>query len=165
MSQRGNPAWIIGITNNTLRNSDFEGIFVRIGDFLAGDTGTLNLTLTGNTVFPPDDNSGFPAFPHGMRVRSRQATQLCANIANNESRGTGGGVGYHLQESDTSALRLQGFNTNALTTLTNNNNKTNAGPPTVSTVGEPFAGGCTATPPPAIILAVRPITLAVQLPT
>jgi VCBS repeat-containing protein len=145
-SQRGNATWALAITNNTVRNSDFEGIFVRTGDFLTGDSGTVNLTLTGNTVFTPDDNSGFPANPKGMHLRSRQATTLCMNIANNEAQGNGA-AGYHLQESDTSSLRFQDFNTNAVTTLTNKNNKTAGGAPTTNEVGAPFAGSCTPTLP------------------
>lgn len=147
VSQRNNPAWKLAITNNTIRNSDFEGIFIRSGDDLNNETGTLNLTLTGNTVFAPDDNSGFPANPRGMHIRSRQSSTLCANIADNESQGKNGGDGYHLQESDASQLRLQGFATNGTATLTNNGNKTGGAAPTVSTFGEPFAGGCTAQTP------------------
>jgi uncharacterized repeat protein (TIGR01451 family) len=159
VSQRGNPQWRLAITNNTVRNSDFEGIFVRIGDNLAGDTGTLNLTLTGNTVFPPDDNScgggppcvPTPLYPNGIHVRSRQSTVLCANIANNESQGNGHGTvtvyGYHLQRSDTSTFSLQGFNTNPQTTLANNQNKTNGGAPTVNVVGT-INTSCTAQLPP-----------------
>jgi hypothetical protein len=145
-SHRGNATWSLALTNNTVRNSDFEGIFVRTGDLLAGDSGTVNLTLTGNTVFTPDDNSGFPANPKGMHLRSRQATTLCMNIANNEAQGAGA-QGYHLQESDTSSLRFQDFNTNAVTTLSAKNNKTAAGAPTTNEVGAPFAGACTPTLP------------------
>jgi hypothetical protein len=141
-SHRGNATWALAVTNNTVKNTDFEGIFVRTGDLLAGDSGTVNLTLTGNTVFTPDDNSGFPANPKGIHLRSRQATTLCMNIANNEAQGAGA-AGYHLQESDTSSLRFQDFNTNALTTLTNKNNKTAGGAPTTNEVGAPFAGACT----------------------
>jgi VCBS repeat-containing protein len=145
-SHRGNATWSLALTNNIVRNSDFEGIFVRTGDLLAGDNGTVNLTLTGNTVFAPDDNSGFPANPKGIHLRSRQATTLCMNIANNEAQGAGA-AGYHLQESDTSSLRFQDFNTNAVTTLSAKNNKTAGGAPTTNEVGAPFAGACTPTLP------------------
>ncbi|MEO6393855.1 MAG: FG-GAP-like repeat-containing protein, partial [Pyrinomonadaceae bacterium] len=147
VSQRGNPTWKLSITNNVLRNSDFEGLFVRIGDFLTGDTGVLDLTVTNNTIFAPDDNSGFPAFPRGMMIRTRQATSLCVNLATNESQGNGA-EGYRLQRSDTSQYRMQGFNSNALTTTSGNGNKTGGAVPTVSTAGEPFQGACTAVVPP-----------------
>ncbi len=146
VSHRSNLDWRLAITNNTIRNTDFEGIFIRSGD-ISTNTGSLDLTLTGNTVAVPDDNSGFPASPRGIAVRSRQATTMCANIANNESQGANGGVGYRLQQSDTSSLKLQGFTTDAATTLTNNTNTTSGGGPTLSTAGEPFAGGCTAVLP------------------
>ncbi|MEP6645635.1 MAG: Ig-like domain-containing protein [Saprospiraceae bacterium] len=141
VSHRSNSAWTLAITNNICRNSDFEGIFLRTGD-ISGNTGSMKLTLTGNTVYPPDDNSGFPAFPRGIYLRSRQNTTLCANVANNEAQGNGS-VGYHLHKSDASLFQLVNFSVNGVTTLTNNLNKTNAGAPTVDTIGEPFAGGCT----------------------
>ncbi len=146
MSQRGSANVRLAITNNMIRNTDFEGIFVRTGDLLAGDNGRTDLILTGNTVFTPDDNSGFPANPKGMHLRSRQATTLCMFISNNEAQGAGA-AGYHLQESDTSSLSFQGWNTNAVTTLTNNGNTTAGGAPTTNEVGAPFAGACTTASP------------------
>ncbi len=143
VSHRSDTHWNLKITNNTCKNSDFEGIFVRTGD-VAGNAGSMDLTLTGNTVFPPDDNSGFPAIPRGIYVRSRQNTALCLNIANNESQGKNGGVGYHLHRSDASSFKMQGFTTDGATTVTANGNKTNALAPTTDTIGEPFQGSCTA---------------------
>ena len=86
ISQRDAAALIVAVTNNTIRNTDFEGILIRSGD-IAGSTGSVNLTLTGNTVSAPDDNSGFPTYPNGIQVRSGRSTALCANIANNTSAG------------------------------------------------------------------------------
>jgi hypothetical protein len=146
VSHRGNSNWKLALTNNTIRNTDFEGIFVRTGDLLAADNGRVDLTLTGNTVFTPDDNSGFPANPKGIHLRSRQSTTLCMNIQNNAAQGAGA-AGYHLQESDTSSLSFQGWNTNAVTTLTANGNTTAGGAPTTNEVGAPFAGACTTASP------------------
>ncbi len=66
VSHRGSGVWKLALTNNIIRNTDFEGIFVRTGDLLAGDSGSMNLTVTGNDIDMPDDNSGFPANPRGM---------------------------------------------------------------------------------------------------
>jgi hypothetical protein len=146
VSHRSNTAWRLSITNNIIRSSDFEGIFVRSGD-VSGNTGSFDLTVTGNTVFAPDDNSGFPSLPRGIYVRSRQNTTLCANIASNASQGNGA-LGFHLQESDASLLKLQGFTTDGATTISANGNTTGGGVPTTSTLGEPFSGACTALLPP-----------------
>jgi hypothetical protein len=58
-----------------------------------------------------------------------------------------GAAGYQLQESDTSQLSFQDFDTDALTTLTAKGNTTAGGAPTTNEVGAPFAGACTAALP------------------
>jgi uncharacterized repeat protein (TIGR01451 family) len=126
ISQREAANLVVLVTNNIIHNTDFEGILIRSGD-INPSSGTLSLTLTSNTVTIPDDNSGFPAFPSGIQVRSRQGTTLCANIANNTSSGVVPGFGFYLRQSDTSVFRLQGFNSSVATTLANNGNSGTVG--------------------------------------
>jgi hypothetical protein len=84
VSQRGAAHLIVGITNNTIRNTDLEGILVRSGGHtVSTDAGSLNLTLSGNNVSAPTDS--YSVSPDGIEVRSRQNTSLCANILNNTS--------------------------------------------------------------------------------
>ena len=147
VSHRSNLGWRLAITNNTIRNTDIEGIIARSGD-VAGNTGSLDLTITGNTIAAPDDNSGFPLGPYGLQVRSRRTTTLCANIANNASQGNAN-KGYLLQRSDTSQFRMQGFTVDGATTIAANGNTTGGGAPTTDTIGEPFQGSCPALLPPA----------------
>ena len=65
----GNASWTLALTNNTVRNTEIDGIFVLSGA-ADGDIGTVNLTVSNNTVFPPDDNTGSPTGPNGMWFRS-----------------------------------------------------------------------------------------------
>lgn len=140
----GDAAWRIGVILNTIAHTDAEGILVLTGNAVSGDTGTVDLTLGGNVVAPPDNDTPPPPpfLPSGIFLRSRQSTTLCANIFLNESRGAGAAAGYRLERSDASQLRLEDFAANALATLVTKDNTTNAGPPTLLALGEPFAG-CT----------------------
>jgi Ca2+-binding RTX toxin-like protein len=132
--------WKIAVTGNSIRNTGREGIYVGPGG--NGDPDSLDVTVTGNTVLPPTD-----AGSSGIQVTApATGSQVCANIANNESQGATGGVGYRLEEGP-GTLSLQGFNTSGLITLTTKDNKTNGLAPTVTTTGEPFAGDCTAQTP------------------
>ncbi len=145
---RGASNMILDMSGNTIRNTDTEGIFVEVGP-ASGDTGRMDLTMNNNTVFIPDDNSAFPyGFVYGTLIQSRRTTTLCANINNNTSIGVGGAEDFRLRERDTSTFFMQGFNTNALTTMNNNGNgKTGGGVLTVATTGEPFAGAATCNTP------------------
>ena len=142
----GNATWTLAVTNNSVRNTETEGIVVLTGA-APGDTGTVDLTVSNNTVFPPDDNNVPLNNPNGMWFRALQSTTLCANIANNESQGNGTGVGYRVEKGLTATFHLQGFVAGGVpATLAGNNNHTASGPPTVNAIGSGFTG-CTATPP------------------
>ena len=142
----GNATWTLAVTNNSVRNTETEGIVVLTGA-APGDTGTVDLTVSNNTVFPPDDNNVPLNNPNGMWFRALQSTTLCANIANNESQGNGSGVGYRVEKGLTATFHLQGFVAGGVpATLAGNNNHTATGPPTVNTSGSGFTG-CTATLP------------------
>ncbi len=86
---RNNGDTTLAITNNNVRNSDFEPIWVSSADF--GDAaggGLLDLTLTNNIGGQPDDNSVAPVGQfYGMLVDVRHTTSACANISGNNGDG------------------------------------------------------------------------------
>ncbi len=148
VSQRESAQLIVAITNNTVRNTDYEGILIRSGD-IAGPSGRMDLTLTGNTVSAPDDNSGFPVLPNGILVGSRRTSTLCANIANNSSAGVAPGTGYYLTLLDSSSFGLQGYATSVAATLASQGNTGSVG-----SFGTTF-NACTPATPTAAALSAK----------
>ena len=107
---RGDQDAVIAVTGNTIRNTDFEGVWVSSADFGANPAqqGRLDLTLRDNGVGTPDDNSAFPlGFVRGVLVDARHTTALCLDMASNASAGVGGGEHFRLRQRDTSTLRLE----------------------------------------------------------
>jgi hypothetical protein len=103
---------VISVTNNTIRHTDFEGIFAEsaFDDDADAETGKLDLTLTGNNVGAPDDNSAFPIGAlYGVRVESRRTTSLCLDISGNTAASTGGLQHFRVRQRDTSTFRLERF--------------------------------------------------------
>jgi hypothetical protein len=106
----GDVQSIISITSNNIRNTDIEGIFVqtRLDDDGDGQTGSLNLTIRGNVLGTPDDNSAFPfGFVYGMRVEARNTTSITLDMANNQASGIGGAEDIRLRQRDTATFRLE----------------------------------------------------------
>jgi hypothetical protein len=107
---RGDIDAVLSITNNTVRNTDIEGIFVqaRLDNDADAEIGRLDLTLRDNTVFAPDDNSAFPfGFVYGTRLESRNTTDVCLDIASNTSAGVGGAEHFRVRQRDTSIFRVE----------------------------------------------------------
>jgi hypothetical protein len=103
---------IIAVTNNTIKHTDFEGIFAEsaFDDDADAETGKLDLTLTGNNVGAPDDNGGFPIGAlYGVRLESRRTTNLCLDISGNTAASTGGLQHFRVRQRDTSSFRLERF--------------------------------------------------------
>jgi hypothetical protein len=103
---------IIAVTNNTIKHTDFEGIFAEsaFDDDADAETGKLDLTVTGNTVGTPDDNSAFPIGAlYGVRLESRRTTALCLDISGNTSSSTGGLPHFRVRQRDTSTFKLERF--------------------------------------------------------
>ena len=103
---------VISVTNNTIKHTDFEGIFAEsaFDDDADAETGKLDLTVTGNTVGAPDDNSAFPIGAlYGVRLESRRTTNLCLDISGNAAASTGGLERFRVRQRDTSTFRLERF--------------------------------------------------------
>jgi hypothetical protein len=105
---RGDQDAIVAVNSNTVKHTDFEGIWISSADFgsLAGPSAKLDLTLRDNDVSAPDDNSGFPAAPlRGVVVESRHTTTLCMDIFSNKSKGTPGTEDFRVRQRDTSVFQ------------------------------------------------------------
>ncbi|HTG35326.1 MAG TPA: cadherin domain-containing protein [Thermoanaerobaculia bacterium] len=103
---------VISVTNNTIQHTDFEGIFAEsaFDDDADAETGKLDLTVTGNTVGAPDDNSAFPIGAiYGVRLESRRTTTLCLDISGNTAASTGGLERFRVRQRDTSTFKLERF--------------------------------------------------------
>jgi hypothetical protein len=106
---RGDVDAIMAITGNNIRNTDIEGIFVQSRLNNTAGQGKLDLTLTGNTVATPDDNSAFPFLTvYTTRVEARNSTTMTANISGNTfASGVGGFEGIRVRERDTAVFRIE----------------------------------------------------------
>ena len=106
----GDVQAIVSVTNNTVRNTDIDGIFIqtRLDNDADAQTGRLDLTLRDNAVSTPDDNSAFPFFfAYGTRVEARNTTTICLDMAGNSSAGVGGAEHFQLRQRDTAIFRLE----------------------------------------------------------
>ena len=134
----GTSAMQVELNNNTIRDSNVEGIELIAGSD-AADNGRLDITIENNIVQQPLD----PAVSgvYGLAIQSQSQTTICANLSNNQSMGTNGAADFRLAQDDSSTFFLQGFTTDVTTTLLNRgNSQTGGGVATISTAGEPFAG-------------------------
>jgi hypothetical protein len=108
----GDADAVVAVTGNTVSHSDQEGIFVqaRLDNDGDGAHGRLDLHLRDNTVGPPDDDSTFPiGVVNGIRIESRNTTDVCLDIAGNDSSSVGGGSDFRLRQRDGSTFRLERF--------------------------------------------------------
>jgi VCBS repeat-containing protein len=110
---RGDERSILAVTGNSIRNVDFQGIFVSDADFggLAGTPSADDLTVRDNVVQQIDDNSGFPCgAPYGTLVDFRHTTVGCLDMASNtsaESPNACGAAHFRLRQRDTSTFKLE----------------------------------------------------------
>jgi hypothetical protein len=108
----GDADAVVAVTGNTVSHTDQEGIFVqaRLDNDGDGAHGRLDLTLRDNTVGTPEDDSAFPiGLVHGIRIESRNTTDVCLDLAANDSSSVGGGSDIHLRQRDGSTFRLERF--------------------------------------------------------
>ncbi|HYJ84727.1 MAG TPA: Ig-like domain-containing protein, partial [Pyrinomonadaceae bacterium] len=113
---RGDVDAIISVTNNTVRNTDIEAIFIegRLDADADAQNGKLDLTVTGNDGFIPDDNSAFPFFTvYGSRIESRDTFNVCLDFGGSAAL-SNDAVGkaledWRLRQRDTSTFRLERF--------------------------------------------------------
>ncbi len=109
---RGDADAVVAVTNNDIRHTDFEGIFV--SDAFDNDPdaekGRLDLTLTGNTVGAPDDNSVAPlGSVFGVRIEARHTTAVCMDMSANSAGSVGGAAHFRVRQRDTSTFNLENF--------------------------------------------------------
>ncbi|HEX6750724.1 MAG TPA: Ig-like domain-containing protein [Longimicrobium sp.] len=140
------------ITGNQVRQYNNFGIEVSAGNAALGGSGTVNATITGNTVSNPG-TSGFPM--NGVMVNAGTNTGdahlVCAAISGNSITGSGafGGTDFRLRQRFLTTVRLPGYaganNNNAavVSFVQGNNGGTPSGSAanTVSTGGGGFVGG------------------------
>ena len=139
VQQSGTDDMVVELNGNTIRDSNEEGIVVNVGSG-AADNGRLDLTMDGNIVHPPLDPATSGIF--GTTIQAQSQTTLCANVSNNQSIGVNGAEDFQLAQNGSASFFLQGFTTDVTTTILNRgNSRTGGGIATVSTIGEPFAGG------------------------
>lgn len=108
---RGDVDAVVSVTNNTVQHTELQGIYAaaRLDDDEDGETGLVDLTLTGNIVGPPDNNSAFPLpSVYGLNIEARHTTQMCLDLRENSVQGQGT-EDIHLSQSDASQFMLAGF--------------------------------------------------------
>jgi hypothetical protein len=108
----GDADAVVAVTGNTVSHTDQEGIFVqaRLDNDGDGAHGRLDLTLRDNTVGTPEDDSAFPiGLVHGIRIEARNTTDVCLDLAANDSSSVGGGSDFRLRQRDGSTFRLERF--------------------------------------------------------
>lgn len=91
------PVGSVKITNNTISNTDGNGILATARD---NATGTLNVTVKTNNVAAP-----LGGVRPGIRVDAGNASgdnDVCLDIASNTSAGSGGSLGIGLRKQGTS---------------------------------------------------------------
>jgi hypothetical protein len=102
---------VLNVSNNTVRNTDTQGIFIQSVRFPSGTPNlgpNVDLHLRDNTVTNIDDNSAFPfGFQHGTQVEARRNSSMCLDIAGNTSTGIGGAEHFRVRQRDASTFRLE----------------------------------------------------------
>ncbi len=105
---------VIEVAGNHIRHTDGDGIFIQSRDPSTGDgdpaTATVDLTVTGNTVGTPDDNSAFPLFGvRGIRIEGRHNTTTCLDLSGNVSSGVGAEHFQLRQRDPASVFKLERY--------------------------------------------------------
>ena len=111
---RGEGDAVTTISNNTISNTDIEGIFAQSRLDTVDETtpdadiGLFDINLTNNVINTPDDNSAFPfGAVFGVLLESRNTTNACMNIAGNDSASVGAFEHFRVRQRDTATFRLE----------------------------------------------------------
>ncbi|HEX6737818.1 MAG TPA: hypothetical protein VF310_06095, partial [Vicinamibacteria bacterium] len=110
---RGDERSVLAVNGNSVRNVDFNGIFLQDADFgsLGGSPSDADLTVRDNSIQNIDDNSGFPCgAPYGILVDMRNTTTACLDMFSNtsaESPQSCGAAHIRLRQRDTSTFQLE----------------------------------------------------------
>ena len=142
------------ITNNTIRRFNNDGILVQVGDNTSGGNGTVNATITGNTVKEPDSFA-----LHGLELNigttAGDTHFLCASIGGagglkNDLAGSGnvpgGGFDIRPRQRQSTTIRLPGYagaatDTAAVATFLNGQNTTTVAAISASAASNGFVNG------------------------
>ncbi|HEX8051739.1 MAG TPA: tandem-95 repeat protein [Thermoleophilaceae bacterium] len=107
----------LNISNNTIRETAQEGIFLYARDFLlqGGSVSNVNLTLRDNVVSEIENLPSPDTFTNlnGIEVEAAFDSNVCADIANNDSESVGSssttGTELRTRQLDDSIFRLEGL--------------------------------------------------------
>jgi hypothetical protein len=110
VESQGDADSILSILNNTVRHTDIDGIFVqsRLDNDADAEVGLFDLAVTDNSVSAIDDNSAFPfGVSYGVRIESRNTTEVCMDMAGNAAASVGGQEHFRVRQRDTSNFGLE----------------------------------------------------------
>lgn len=161
----GGGSHTVAVTSNQIRQYNNHGVLLQIGDATFGGDGTLNATVTGNTVAQP----GTVVIPkNGIHLNAGLITgdnpQVCldmggagalANSITGSGSGGAAGTDFRLRQRMLTTVRLPGYvganNDNAAVTLfeqaRNGGTPTGLAQNTVATGGGGFVGGAACAQP------------------
>jgi len=109
----------MNVSNNTVKNTALNGIYIQTRDPAPSVPGNVNadLTLRDNIVneisdvdandFPFGGGAGGPVETIASRLDSRNDSDLCLDVSSNTSTGLSGNEGFHVRQRDTSIFRLE----------------------------------------------------------
>ena len=112
VTTQGGGTHTVALTGNQVRGYNNFGIFLNTGAAALGGSGTLNATVTGNTVSEPG-TSGFPM--NGVQLNAGTNTgdahQVCLAMSGNSLVGSGafGGTDFRLRQRFLTTVRLPGY--------------------------------------------------------
>src|SRR5829696_5536548 len=159
LTSLGGGSHTVAVTNNQIRQYNNQGILLQIGDATFGGNGTLNATVTGNTVAQPGTA---PIAKNGIHLNAGLITgdnpQVCldvggagalANAITGSGSGGAAGTDFRLRQRMLTTVRLPGYaganNDNAAVTVfeqaRNGGTPTGLAQNTVSTGGGGYVGG------------------------
>jgi len=140
------------VTNNQIRQYNNHGILLQGGEGTQGGQGTLNATVTGNTIANPGNFDPGGLAGNGIHLNAGTVDspldqhQFCVQLSGNSMTGSGllGGTDFRLRQRQGTTVRLPGYaggntNTAAVVAFVQGNN---GGTPTGSVaVNVPPGGG------------------------
>ncbi|MFL6531445.1 MAG: LamG-like jellyroll fold domain-containing protein, partial [Chthoniobacterales bacterium] len=106
----------VAITNNDIRQYNNFGIELASGSSgLAGETGNISATVTGNTIGNPGNNASISSIFQGVQLNTAtvdgQTWVWCLNLKNNSIVGSGrnGGTDFRLRQRFDTKVMLPGY--------------------------------------------------------
>jgi Bacterial Ig domain len=159
IDQRGGGAANLTLTNNSIRQYNNMGIDLQAGGGVAGQSGQLNVAVSGNTVSNPGTNPALSVASYGLHVNSGTGVgdtfATCVNIGTNSitgsARNTGvGGTDFRFRQRQSTTVKLvsstggyAGANTDTTAVTFYIQSKLGGAPTGSSSVSSPPGGGFT----------------------